>query len=185
MEDSLLAHQKITSNFNVGDLYKLLDEVIVMGMSNSKILTEDDDFDADKDNADNDNADKDNIKSEGLWLMLRSYFYRATISHEETYKMILSDLPKILDNELNSKLELKLSEKNAEDALQFVINLLTLLVAYNNETTMMNFISILRCLEVETNVIKRFEFVYDSSRTLEHLHPVCHLKFQLSTDQVL
>jgi len=163
MEDSLFAHQKITSNFNVVDLYKLLDE-FYMGFNNFE------DF---------------SMFSKDLWFMLRSYFYRATISHEENYDMILSDLPKILDNELNSKLELKLSEKNAEDALQFVINLLFSLVAYNNETTMMNFISILRCLEVETNVIKRFEFVYDSSRTLEHLHPVCHLKFQLSTDQVL
>jgi hypothetical protein len=187
MQDFLLAHKKITSNFIVSDFYNLLDE-FYFDTFNSKNLTEDDDFDADKDNADKDNADEDNasfVKSENLWFILRSSFYGATISHEENYTMILSDLPKRLDNELNSKLELKLSEKNAKDALQFVINLLPSLVAYNDKTTMINFISILRCLEVQTNIFKRFEFIYTSSRSLEHLHPVSDLKFGLSTDQVL
>ena len=142
-----------------------------MDMSNFNNLTEDDDFSF--------------VMSEDLWIMLRSYFYRATISHEENYKMILSDLPKIIDEELNSKLELNLSEKNTKDAVQFAINLISSLVAYNDETTIINFISILRCLEVESYIIKRFEVISDCSITLSHLHLMSHLKFELTTEKVL
>ena len=90
----------------------------------------------------------------------------AAILHNRNYQISLSDLSRFLDDELNEKMSTKLLEKQTNDAIDYVTNLISPLNTYNSMPTIGNFISILESLEVESNIIRRFKFISSLSKDI-------------------
>ena len=90
----------------------------------------------------------------------------AAILHNRNYQISLSDLSRFLDDELNEKMSTKLLEKQTNDAIDYVTNLISPLNTYNSMPTIGNFISILERLEVESNIIRRFKFICSLSKDI-------------------
>ena len=90
----------------------------------------------------------------------------AAILHNRNYQISLSDLSRFLDDELNEKMSTKLLEKQTNDAIDYVTNLISPLNTYNSMPTIGNFISILESLEVESNIIRRFKFICSLSKDI-------------------
>ena len=90
----------------------------------------------------------------------------AAILHNRNYQISLSDLSRFLDDELNEKMSTKLLEKQTNDVIDYVTNLISPLNTYNSMPTIGNFISILERLEVESNIIRRFKFICSLSKDI-------------------
>jgi len=97
---------------------------------------------------------------------LCSAYTGAAILHEINYQIILSDLSRFVDDELNKKMSTKLLVKQTNDAISHVTNLISPLNTYNGNPTIGNFISILESLEVESSIIRRFNFISSLSKDI-------------------
>lgn len=112
------------------------------------------------------------------------------IRHEDNYKMILSNLSNALiisrneivfsreQTQANNFLSL-LTQTNS--ILSFTIEFIIHAIEYNDRPTIQNFITILRSLEAEDNIIRTYEFIYSLSNNF--LLP--QLKLPKSQEEVL
>ena len=91
---------------------------------------------------------------------------KNVILHDINYQIILSDLSRLLDDELNKIMSTKLRGNNTNGAISHVTNLISPLNTYNSMPTIGNFISILESLEVESNIIRRFKFISSLSKDI-------------------
>jgi hypothetical protein len=116
---------------------------------------------------------------------LCSAYTGAVVLHESNYQIILSDLLRLLDDELNKKMSTKLRNTNLYGAISHVTNLISPLNTYNSMPTIGNFISILERLEVETNTIRRFKFISSLSKDIPRPPHLTTLELVYTQQQVI
>lgn len=109
-------------------------------------------------------------------------FSIAAVVHN--YKLISSDLSRIIHDELSRKMAIKLCEVTTNDAFNHVMKLANDLVIYSDNPSNDNFKTILQSLEVEVNVIRRFNFIHDAYKNAKFLQCL-QLNLGYTYDEVL
>jgi len=94
------------------------------------------------------------------------------ILHKDNNKSILSNLSSILSVHIQLLADKKgidqltLPGEQTNNVLSLFIDFITHAIEYNESPTIQNFITILRTLEAEYNIIRRYELIYSLSKNV-------------------